>query len=126
MSYTSRSSFDSNVLLLFTNGLREEQRELAGAIDRTQKEIRAIADSGSGDAVDDSRDNASKEAIFASYSKNRTQLHKVERALKRIFAGDFGFCAVCESPIGLKRLQAIPWANNCIECQQQSEQVRVH
>jgi len=113
------------MLLLFKNGLREQQRELARAMDRSQKEIRALADSGSGDVVDDSGDNASKEAIFASYNKNRTQLRKVELALERISTGEFGICAACEGAIGLKRLQAIPWANNCIECQEQSEQGRV-
>lgn len=126
MSYTTHSSFDRNVLLLFTSGLREQHRELALAIDRTQKEIRALADSESGDVVDDSSDNASKEAIFASYSKSRTQLRKIELALERISAGEFGICAACDGAIGLKRLQAIPWTNNCIECQQESEQGRVH
>ena len=99
-----------------------QQRELARAIGKAQKEIRALADSGSSDVVDDSCGTASKEAIFTRYSQNRTQLRKVELALKRISTGEFGICAVCEGPIGLKRLQAIPWANNCIECQEQSEQ----
>ena len=126
MSYTSHSSFDSNVLLLFRSGLREQQRELARAVDRTQKEIRALADSESGDVIDDSCGHASKEAVFASYSKNRIQLRKVELALQRISTGEFGICAACDGAIGLKRLQAIPWANNCIECQEQSEQSRVH
>jgi len=123
MSMTSH--FAENVLLLFKKGIWEQQRELARAIGKAQKEIRALADSGSGDVVDDSCGNASKEAIFTSYSQNRTQLRKIELALKRISTGEFGICAVCEGPIGLKRLQAIPWANNCIECQEQSEQGRV-
>jgi len=122
MSSALHSPFADNVLLLFASGLREEQRELAHAIERAQKEIRALTDSGPSDVVDDSRDNASKEAAFASYSQNRTRLRKVELALQRISKGDFGICAVCEGPIGLKRLHAIPWANNCIECQEQSEQ----
>lgn len=96
------------------------------AIDRTHKEIRALADSGPGDVIDESCGNCSKEAIFATYSQNRTQLRNVEAALRRIVAGDFGVCAACGGAIGLKRLQALPWANNCIECQEQSEQGRVH
>ena len=126
MSSTTYSPLADTMLLLFKNGLREQQRELARAMDRSQKEIRALADSGSGDVVDDSGDNASKEAIFASYNKNRTQLRKVELALERISTGEFGICAACEGAIGLKRLQAIPWTNNCIECQEQSEQGRVN
>jgi DnaK suppressor protein len=126
MSVTSHFPLAGNVLLLFKSNLREQQRELMHAIDRVQKEIRALADCGPGDVIDDSRDHGSKEAIFASYSKNRAQLRKIELALKRISTGDFGICGICEGPIGLKRLQALPWANNCIECQEQSEQGRVN
>ena len=126
MSFTSHSPFSATVFLLFKSGLLEQQRELARAIDSAQKEIRAVADSGPGDVVDDSCGNASKEAVFAGYSQNRTQLRKVELALERISTGEFGICAACDGAIGLKRLHAIPWVNNCIECQEQSEQSRVH
>ena len=44
MSMTSH--FAENVLLLFKNGIWEQQRELARAIGKAQKEIRALADSG--------------------------------------------------------------------------------
>src|SRR5689334_22161450 len=109
MSLTSHFPLAGNVVLLIESDLREQQRELMHAIDRAQKEIRALADSGPGDVIDDSRDHASKEAIFASYSKNRVQLRKIELALKHISTGDFGICAICDGPIGLKRLQALPW-----------------
>lgn len=125
MSVTSGSSLASNVLLLFGNDLREQQRELARAIERAQKEIRTLANSGPGDVIDDSSGHACKENMLASYSQNRTQLRKVELALKRISTGDFGICAACGDKIGLKRLQALPWATNCIACQEQSEQGRV-
>ena len=117
--------FAENVLLLVKSGLWEQQRELRHAIGKAQKEIRALADSGSSDVVDDSCGNASKEAIFTSYSQSRTQLRKVELALERISTREFGVCVACESAISLKRLQAIPWANKCLECQEQSEQGRI-
>lgn len=126
MSFPSHSSFADHVLLLFKGDLREQQRELAHAIQRTHKEIRALVDSGTGDVVDGSCDNTSREAIFANYSQNRMQLCRVELALERISSGDFGICAACDGAIGLKRLHAIPWANNCLECQKQSEQGRIH
>lgn len=125
MSLTSEFS-PNNVLLLFKSDLQEQYSELTRAIDRTHKEIRALADSGPGDVIDESCGNCSKEAIFATYSQNRTQLRKVEAALQRIATGDFGVCAACGGAIGLKRLQALPWTNNCLECQEQFEQERVH
>jgi len=45
----------------------------------------------------------------------------IERALERIQDGNFGICAVCCEMIGLKRLQAVPWASRCIECQRRLE-----
>lgn len=124
MSVTSEFPLANNMLTLFKTGLQEQQRELTRTIDKTQKEIRALADFGPGDVVDDSCGNTSKEAVFTTYTRNRTQLRKVEVALKRISTGDFGICAACGGTIGLKRLQAVPWANNCIECQEQSERSR--
>lgn len=124
MSLTSEFPLANNVLLLKTV-LQEQQRELTHAIDKTQKEIRALADSGPGDVLDESCDNASREAVFTTYTRNHTHLRQVEVALKRIATGEFGLCAVCGGDIGLKRLQALPWANNCIKCQEKSEQGRV-
>src|SRR5260370_16858833 len=97
-----------NEVLLFERGLRDPKRELARKVERGQKEIRALADSSPGDVIDDSSGNACKENMLASYSQNRTQLRKVELALKRISTGDFAICAACGDTIGLKRLQAMP------------------
>ncbi|MBC8164613.1 MAG: TraR/DksA C4-type zinc finger protein [Bryobacteraceae bacterium] len=32
--------------------------------------------------------------------------------------GSYGDGAVCGEPISSKRLRAVPWASNCIRCQQ--------
>jgi RNA polymerase-binding transcription factor len=126
MSFMSQPPLANNVLLGFESGLRDQHRELARAIEKRQKEIRALADFGPGDVMDASSGNARTENMLASYSQIRTQLRKIERALQRISTGDFGICSVCEDPIGLKRLQAAPWATSCIQCQEQSEQGRAH
>jgi DnaK suppressor protein len=47
------------------------------------------------------------------------QLRLVEEALDRIGSGDYGVCLSCEKPIPSKRLQALPWARYCVECQEQ-------
>jgi len=38
--------------------------------------------------------------------------------LDRINAGDYGVCLGCEEQIPAKRLQALPWARYCVNCQQ--------
>jgi len=51
----------------------DQQRELARAIEKGQKEIRALVDSGPGDVIDDSCGNACIENMIARYSQNRTR-----------------------------------------------------
>ena len=46
------------------------------------------------------------------------QLRLVEEALDRLDSGDYGICLVCEEPIPVKRLRALPWARYCIPCQE--------
>lgn len=40
---------------------------------------------------------------------------EVEAALKRIEDGTYGTCVVCGKPIGVERLEAVPWATLCID-----------
>jgi DnaK suppressor protein len=45
------------------------------------------------------------------------QLELVDAALERLDAGTFGACLRCGRPIAPGRLEALPWAAHCIECQ---------
>ena len=45
-------------------------------------------------------------------------LHDVDDALGRIREGGFGICEMCDQPIALNRLKAIPWARFCFTCQE--------
>jgi DnaK suppressor protein len=45
------------------------------------------------------------------------QLELVEEALVRLDAGTFGTCVRCGKPIATERLEALPWAARCIDCQ---------
>jgi DnaK suppressor protein len=48
----------------------------------------------------------------------RSNLRDVERALAKMDAGTYGICESCGKPIGLERLEALPWAVLCIDCKQ--------
>ena len=45
------------------------------------------------------------------------QLELVDAALARLDAGTFGTCVRCGQPIAPERLEALPWAAHCIDCQ---------
>lgn len=48
-------------------------------------------------------------------ASQRNTLDKIDRALKRIEDGLFGKCIICDKPIELERLEAIPYAETCKE-----------
>ena len=112
---------DKNLLLQFRNGLQEQQRELLQTIEKAETEIRDFAGPAPLDAIDLSCFTASKESLFARASRSRGRLRLIQRALERITDGSFGICIDCDAAIGLKRLQAVPWASHCIHCQEQAE-----
>jgi len=45
------------------------------------------------------------------------QLELVDAALLRLDDGSFGSCRRCGRAIGVGRLEALPWAAYCIDCQ---------
>ena len=50
--------------------------------------------------------------------RGREELHlvQIEAALRRIEAGKFGDCLTCGKPIAPERLEALPWATDCVDC----------
>jgi DnaK suppressor protein len=50
--------------------------------------------------------------------REREQQHlgQIEGALKRIEAGSFGTCQNFGKPIAPERLEALPWAQDCVDC----------
>ena len=41
--------------------------------------------------------------------------------IKRIDGDDYGTCLNCEEEMQQKRLEAVPWAKHCINCQEKAE-----
>ncbi|MBN1756519.1 TraR/DksA C4-type zinc finger protein [bacterium] len=48
-------------------------------------------------------------------------LYQIDEALMRLRKGKFGKCSKCGKPIDQKRLEAIPYAELCLECKRDSE-----
>ena len=54
---------------------------------------------------------------LALREKDQQHFEAVEGALARLDAGTFGTCVRCGRPIAPERLEALPWAAPCIDCQ---------
>jgi RNA polymerase-binding protein DksA len=48
-------------------------------------------------------------------------LAEIDRSLERIEAGTYGICETCGQPISEERLEAIPYATQCIDCKRRDE-----
>src|SRR5690554_1120416 len=46
---------------------------------------------------------------------------KIDEALERIDRGDYGSCMICGQEIPRERLEALPYAVNCLHCQEELE-----
>lgn len=48
----------------------------------------------------------------------REIVRRIDDALDRIDAKTYGICAACDKKVQPGRLDAVPWALHCIECQE--------
>ena len=55
---------------------------------------------------------------YQIYLQQKKELAEIEEALKRIEAGTYGICEMCEEPIQEERLKIKPYAKYCIICRQ--------
>ena len=73
----------------------------------------------------DPNDRASQEEEFSLELRTRDResklLRKIEKTLKRLDADDYGYCDACGVEIGIRRLEARPTAELCIDCKQLEE-----
>lgn len=49
-------------------------------------------------------------------------LTKIEFALERIDDGSYGICEMCGCDIPEERLERVPWASTCVDCQNMLEE----
>jgi DnaK suppressor protein len=61
---------------------------------------------------------------LALRDRARQHLEQVDAALARLDAGTFGACLRCGRPIAPERLEALPWAAHCIDCQREVDRGR--
>jgi DnaK suppressor protein len=70
---------------------------------------------------DDAAADTAARMDIAAVARDADELARLERALQRMAAGDYGVCAECGDPIARERLYANPAATLCADCQQFAE-----
>lgn len=74
------------------------------------------------DIMDDAARTYSRQVILNLSEKERAQLGRVDEALQKIADGQYGTCEECEAHIPLERLDIIPFAKFCVECESKMEE----
>ena len=104
----------------FRNILGSWKKELMEEVDRTVHHMQDEAAN-----FPDPNDRASQESDFTmelrTRDRERKLIKKIDESIDLLDSGDYGYCDDCGIEIGIRRLEARPTANQCIDCKSLSE-----
>ena len=109
-------------LTYFRKRLLEKERQLVDEVGRTAHYGKDQDDDSIKDLGDQANMAYTREFFFELGNGDRRVLRDVVSALQKIDEGSFGACERCGEPIAEKRLEALPFARYCIDCQRVVEQ----
>jgi RNA polymerase-binding protein DksA len=110
----------------FTDRMREllvaQKRQILETLVATNADFRAIVEEmDPKDFADVASDDVDRKMIEALGSQDIKRIKAIDAALSRIQQGRYGLCSKCGKKIPSERLEAIPYAVLCIECQKGEE-----
>jgi DnaK suppressor protein len=97
------------------------QEELILDISRNRQVTDETVDEQAQDMVDRATSAYTREFAFSLSEADRKALLLIEQALLRIEQGTYGICVHCQGVVQEKRLEAVPWARHCLECQEMQD-----
>ena len=80
-----------------------------------------IAIQQSADSLDQTQLATERDLVVSLLNRDSQMSRLVKGALRRMEDGTYGTCLACEDPVSVKRLQAVPWAELCLRCQERSD-----
>jgi DnaK suppressor protein len=106
--------------LHFTKVLNKWKQDLMQEVDRTVDHMKDEAAN-----FPDPADRASQEEEFAlelrARDRERKLIKKIDKTLQLIEDEEYGWCESCGVEIGVKRLEARPTADMCVDCKTLAE-----
>ena len=98
--------------------LRLRKAELENRLGRVETSMRK---SYAKDWEEQSIERENDEVVDALDETLRTELNLVNSALSRVDKSQYGVCAICDEPIPVARLEALPYTDRCVSCASESE-----
>ena len=102
--------------------LMDMKREIIDSLAAASEEFKAIAGVlDPKDSIDMASDDIDRKMLESLGAKDLKRMRLIDSALARIEAGKYGVCLKCGKKIPKERLEAIPYALMCVECQSADE-----
>jgi RNA polymerase-binding protein DksA len=102
----------------YRSRLLDLRERLTGAISRMSETV-LTDDQPPGEHDRTVSEDTAKELVLEH--DEETIRRQVMEALERIDCGTYGVCQECTAPIGLERLDAMPYTPYCIQCERKVE-----
>lgn len=117
MAFMARKDALVNLRVILVKRRDALRTALAGDLSLL-KELRSESP---GDVIDAAYDSAQDEISSQLAEVESRELANIENALERMKIGKYGQCEVCNGRIPMARLNALPYATMCIDCQRELE-----
>jgi RNA polymerase-binding protein DksA len=98
--------------------LQLKKSELSARLDRISANLRRGLEPDSKERAKQLED---RDVVDALGNEAREELAKISATLNRLENGDYGICSDCGSDIGDERMNAYPYAEDCIDCARNEE-----
>lgn len=98
--------------------LLEQKAILAARLERIHANVRRGFDADSKEMAKELEDT---EVVDALGNEARDELARIAATLQRIEEGSYGNCIECGDAIDAARMEAYPYADECIECARDDE-----
>src|SRR5580765_5443367 len=105
----------------FRDKLMDRRVGLVGQVQAAEAYSRERDAEATQDPADMAANAYTKELLMSMSTNDRQLLDSIDGALARIEEGEYGYCDNCNEPIQEKRLEALPWAQHCVTCQEMNE-----
>jgi DnaK suppressor protein len=105
----------------YRDKLMDRRVGLVGQVQAAEAYSRERDAEATQDPADMAANAYTKELLMSMSTNDRQLLDSIDAALSRIEEGEYGYCDNCGEAIHEKRLEALPWAQHCVDCQELNE-----
>lgn len=107
----------------FRKLLEERRKHIRQMVDESREQGIGFSREDLPDEVDLATTESDQAMNLRLRDRERVLLRKIDKALDKIDEGTYGLCEDCDEPIEVKRLEARPVTDLCIQCKEEQERL---